>query len=105
MRDQELEKIIGHIDAIKWGLTIVMPAVFMIIGLVAKYVAWQIKKAQEDFSRRIQELFVKISDDMEGVSDKINDLDDKREENRQRITAIEHDIKGLIEICKERHGK
>lgn len=96
--------------------TFLWRSIFIIGGLILSVIGslfammWKSwRNFKDDANKRLDRMEKRVDGTYELIeketSERIRDLDDKREENSQRITVVEGNVKTIEKVCEERHGK
>lgn len=109
MLDKEIAEIVkshsAYLSFLQWGVGVGISAVIAMIGTTAGMLFKFFRDFRGDAVRRMREHELKINQTITELRHKVETGEKEMRENSENLIRHEGDIRGIIQVCKERHGK
>lgn len=109
MLDKEITEIVknhsAHLSFLQWGIGVGISAIIAMIGTTAGMLFKFFRDFRNDAIRRMRDHEGKVKQAMLEIRHKVEANEKEIRENSENLIKHEGDIRGMIQVCKERHGK
>ncbi len=102
---QTIESLTRHVSFLQWSVGISISANFSLIFTVAGLLFKFFRDFKRDAVSKMKEHKADVENDLRETKNMVGNLNDCREENAGNIIRLQEEMKAIIKVCQERHGK